>query len=224
MTLLIKEKRKKRRKRRARKALLRSRYLTINYLDARHKVHQLTVLQVAEDQNSLSKQDQSSAVDWVLITSIGVEKEEDLWIIVDYYRKRWHIEQLFRTLKKMGLGQDKVQLGSTSALIRLIAIAMEVAAKVLRLVQARDCDQGYPIEEEFTPQQIELLHKFNAFYSGKTEKQKNPHPPDQLSYATWIIAKLGSHHHYMKGKPGPITIARGLQRFIEYFTWNNALG
>ena len=216
-------KRKKRRKRRARNALVAGRHLRINYLDARGIIHQLRVVQVAEDKAGLSKQDQGSALDWVLITSIGVEKEEDLWIIVDYYRKRWHIEQLFRTLKKMGLGQDRVQLGSTSALIRLIAIAMEVAAKVLRLVQARDCDEGYPIEEEFTPEQIELLHKFNAYYSGKTEKQKNPHPPHQLSYATWVIAKLGSHHHYMKGKPGPIIIARGLQRFIEYFHWNDAL-
>ena len=31
-------------------------------------------------------------------------------------------------------------------------------------------------------------------YEGETptERQKNPHPPDTLAFATWVIARLGA--------------------------------
>src|SRR5271163_2335465 len=51
-------------------------------------------------------------------------------------------------------------------------------------------------------------------YQGKTEKQKNPHPRGTLAWAAWCIARLGGWNGYAKERPpGPITFARGLQRF-----------
>ena len=49
---------------------------------------------------------------------------------------------------------------------------------------------------------------------GKTVKQKNPHQLDQLSWASWIIARLGGWKGYKsESPPGPITMLRGLKRF-----------
>ena len=49
---------------------------------------------------------------------------------------------------------------------------------------------------------------------GKTEKQKNPHPVAQLSWASWIIARIGGWKGYKsESPPGPITMLRGLKRF-----------
>jgi hypothetical protein len=49
---------------------------------------------------------------------------------------------------------------------------------------------------------------------GKTALQKNPHPPNSLTWAGWIVAKLGGRDGYPKSKPpGPITFRHGLERF-----------
>ena len=53
---------------------------------------------------------------------------------------------------------------------------------------------------------------------GKTAKQKNPYPKENLAWATWIIARLGGWQGYRssKGPPGPICLRRGLQRFLVF--------
>lgn len=209
-------KRTKKRKRRARTAKIRQRRIKVNYITAQGTVHQLYFVQAAENANLLTSQDRPSAVDWIIITNAESVVLKSAWLIVDIYRKRWHIEQLFRTLKKQGYEQARVQMGSLNALIRIVALAMETSARVLRLVQAREAEEGYLLEDEFEEKEIKILIKFNAYYEGKTAKQKNPFPPDQLSYAVWIIAKMGGYPHYSSKPPGPIIIARGLQRFLEF--------
>ena len=53
---------------------------------------------------------------------------------------------------------------------------------------------------------------------GKTEKQKNPHPPQTLSWASWVIARLGGWKGYAsESPPGPITMLRGLTKFEAQF-------
>ena len=45
---------------------------------------------------------------------------------------------------------------------------------------------------------------------GRTAKQLNPHPPDSLAWAAWIIARLGGWTGYASQKPpGPKTMAIG---------------
>ncbi len=51
---------------------------------------------------------------------------------------------------------------------------------------------------------------------GKTRKQKNLHPHDCLSWAAWIIARLGGWKGYKSESPlGPITMFRGLKKFQD---------
>ena len=54
---------------------------------------------------------------------------------------------------------------------------------------------------------------------GKTEKQKNPYPKENLAWASWIIARLGGWKGYVKseGFAGPITIGRGLKMFYGIY-------
>ena len=43
---------------------------------------------------------------------------------------------------------------------------------------------------------------------------RNPHPPDSLAWAAWIIGRLGGWDGYPSSKPpGPITIKHGLEYF-----------
>jgi hypothetical protein len=84
----------------------------------------------------------------------------------------------------------------------------------MQLVQARDGRSGQDAKIAFSPPEIETLHALLPELEGKTALQKNPHPPETLAWAAWIIAKLGGWDGYPKSKPpGPITFRHGLQYF-----------
>ena len=96
----------------------------------------------------------------------------------------------------------------------LTAIAAKAAATIMQLVQARDGQGGQAAEITFTPAEIETLRTLIPQLEGKTELQKNHHPPGSLAWAAWAIAKLGGWDGYPKSKPpGPITFRHGLQYF-----------
>ena len=61
-----------------------------------------------------------------------------------------------------------------------------------------------------------LLIALCQAYEGEapTERQTNPHPPNTLAFASWIIVCLGAGTGYY-GKPGPATLSRGLWRYHE---------
>ena len=216
-------KRGKRRRRKARRAKLSNKHLVLNFIARNGQCYQLRVIHVKEDAKSLPKQEQSSSVDWLLITSIGLDDKYHDWWVVDAYRQRWQIEQLFRTLKKQGFRQAKIQLGAVSHLIRIITLAMQASAQVLRLVESYKVEESVPIEEEFTTNELELLSKLNKYYEGDTLKQKNPFSSSKLAYASWIIARMGGYKAYSKKPPGPITMARGLEKFRQYMFFKNEL-
>jgi len=151
---------------------------------------------------------------WRLLTTHGVEDTAMAWRVVGWYRQRWHIEQFFRTLKQQGLQLEDSQLESAGRLIKLTAIAARAAYTIMQLVQARDGRSGQDAKIAFSPPEIEILHALLPELEGKTELQKNPHPPETLAWAAWVIAKLGGWDGYPKSKPpGPITFRHGLQYF-----------
>lgn len=204
---------KRRKARKARTAKIKVKYNALAYQDKAGQLHKLYAVQAWENPQALPKSERSTAIDWILITDREVHTYEQARQIIFYYQQRWHIEQLFRILKKQGFNIEQAQLGSLQALIRIIILAMESSTKILRLVQARHARKGNPIGEVFSASEIDLLHRLNDTYQGKADKQKNPYPPEQLSYAAWIIARMGGWHVYNTRPPGPIVMARGLQQF-----------
>jgi len=151
---------------------------------------------------------------WRLLTTHPIPDAAMAWQVVAWYRMRWTIEQFFRTLKQQGLQLEDSQLESAERLIKLTAIAARAACVIMQLVQARDGQSAQSAEIAFTPAEIETLHAIMPQLEGKTALQKNPHPPNSLAWAAWIIAKLGGWDGYPKSKPpGPITFKHGLAYF-----------
>ena len=137
-------------------------------------------------------------------------------MVLDFYRRRWIIEDYFRTLKTAGFDIEAATLEEPAATARLVGAAAVAAVTVMQLVRARDgSSQG--LEAAFDPADRPLLEALSAKFEGKTTRQKNPHPPDTLAFAAWVIARLGSWDGYY-GKPGPKVMRRGLQDFsmIKY--------
>jgi len=121
---------------------------------------------------------------------------------------------LVRTLKQQGLQLEDSQLENAERLIKLTAIAARAACTIMQLVQARDGQSAQPAKIVFSPPEIQTLHALLPELEGKTALQKNPHPPESLAWAGWIIAKLGGWDGYPKSKPpGPITFRHGLEYF-----------
>ena len=96
-------------------------------------------------------------VHWILLTTHDAGTLEHAWRIVEWYRRRWIIEQFFRTLKQQGLRIEDSQLTTADRLCRLIAIAASAAAIVMQLVQARDGNEKLAADIAFSDGEIELL-------------------------------------------------------------------
>jgi len=151
---------------------------------------------------------------WYLLTTHAVGDAPAAWRIVDFYKKRWIIEQLFRILKTQGLQLEDSRLETADRLLKLTAIAAKAAAITLQLVQAREGHGTEPATTAFSDGQIDLLAALANKYDGRTKLQSNPHPPKSLAWAAWIIARLGGWDGYPRTKPGPITMRHGLQYFL----------
>jgi len=151
---------------------------------------------------------------WRLLTTHPLPDAQAAWRMVDFYRRRWIIEQLFRTLKQQGLQLEDSQVADAQRLIKLTAIATHAACLCLQLVQARDGRAGEPASLAFAPAEIDAMQALLPELEGKTAAQKNPHPQRSLAWAAWIIAKLGGWDGYASSKPpGPITFRHGLEHF-----------
>lgn len=155
-------------------------------------------------------------IHWILLTTHAIDSPADAWRIVEWYRRRWIVEQFFRTMKRQGLRIEDSQLATADRLLKLVAIAAKAAAIVMQLVQARDGDDPQPASLAFTHDEIKVIDMLNARLQGNTERQKNPHPPNTLAWAAWVIAKLGGWHQYEAKPPGPITFHNGLAYFRAF--------
>ena len=151
---------------------------------------------------------------WRLLTTHPVEDAQSAWRIIGWYRRRWAIEQLFRTLKQQGLQLEDSQVEDAERLIKLTALAASAACVTMQLVHARDGRSAQLADIVFSSKEVETLEALIPELEGKTAAQKNPHPPGSLARAAWVIAKLGGWDGYASSKPpGPITFRHGLQYF-----------
>jgi hypothetical protein len=149
---------------------------------------------------------------WRLLTTHAVDTEADAWRIVSWYQARWTIEQLFRVMKSQGLGLEDSQMASADRLLKLAAVATKAACVIMQLVQERDGTHGLPASVAFDEPEIDTIEMLSPTLEGKTQRQKNPHPPRSLAHASWVMARLGGWNCYYK-PPGPITMRRGTERF-----------
>lgn len=151
---------------------------------------------------------------WLLLTTHEVTSPAQAWQIVDWYKQRWVIEQLFRVMKTQGLKIEDSQLQSAPRLEKLVAIAAKAAVIVIQLLQARNGRNSQQASLSFSPPEIETLAALEKRFNGKTKRQTNPHPKNSLAWAAWIIARLGGWNGYASSKPpGPITFYNGLVYF-----------
>lgn len=163
-------------------------------------------------------------VHWRLLTSHAVNDIDTARKMIAFYRKRWIIEEFFRTLKTAGFRIEDADIADPKVMVKFAALAVIAAVTVTQLLRARDNPSGQVLCDAFDPDDKPVLLAVCREFEGDTptQRQTNPHPPDSLAYAAWIIARLGGWTGYY-GKPGALVLSRGLQRYqhIKYGTQIN---
>ena len=138
--------------------------------------------------------------------------------IVVWYRMRWTIEQLFRSLKSHGLRIEDSQMREVRCFTKLAVIALIAAVRSMQLVMARDGGTGQPVTDAVDLADMPALRRLNASLQGRTEKLKNPNDESTLAWFVWIVARLGGWSGYTSRgykPPGPKTMHHGLLRLDQ---------
>jgi hypothetical protein len=159
--------------------------------------------------------DPDQRVHWCLLTTHAVGSAAEAMRVVGWYRLRWIIEQVFRTMKTDGVDVETSQITTPGSLLKLVTAALLAAIRVMQLVIGRDGSTGQALTDVVDPIEVPALRAISTSLEGRTKKLKNPFDPASLAWYAWIAARLGGWSGYTsKGyKPaGPKIMARGLKR------------
>jgi hypothetical protein len=148
---------------------------------------------------------------WRLATTLPVEGHEAAREVVRLYRLRWRIEEVFRALKSDGLRLEETQVRDPARLMRLSALALGAAARIIQLVDARDGGPR-PMSDVLDPSFTGAVAALSRAKQGGTQRQTNPHSEGSLAWLSWVVARYGGWNCYGK-PPGPKTMAKGWERF-----------
>jgi Transposase DDE domain len=154
-------------------------------------------------------------VHWRLLTTHEVTTLEQARQIVVWYRMRWIIEQVFRSMKADCLRIEDSQLETAACFSKLAMIGLIAAVRAMQLVMARDGSTGQPVTDAVDPADMPALRAINAKREGRTEKLRNPHHETTLAWFAWIVARLGGWSGRTSSgyrPPGPKTMHHGLLR------------
>jgi Transposase DDE domain len=159
-----------------------------------------------------------NSIKWRILTIHEVTTFEQALEIINMYKLRWYIEQLFRLLKKQGFQIEESELGTGWAIRKLTVLLLNNLLRIMQLLLSYDNDESQPTGEVFNKDEIGCLKELGKKSEKKKTQVKNRHPTKKLSWAAWIIARLGG----WKGaasqrRPGPITMKRGVEKFDLIF-------
>lgn len=207
-----------------RQAIVEVKYAEYQILRPKHSLHlktyreqiKVNCIEIKEDPKRVPKGEKQ--LHWYLLTTLEVNNIDQAIEIISYYKARWNIEEMFRIFKTEGFNIEATELESGRSIRKLLLLIMDASIKIMQLKSARDGLSLIDIKQVFTKREIECLKVLNDQYQGVTEKLKNPHTINSLSWASWIIARIGGWKGFKSQRPpGTITFKRGLERFKDMY-------
>jgi hypothetical protein len=158
----------------------------------------LNVVQVYEPKPPKGEQQ----IEWTLLTNEAIASSVDVERIVDIYRTRWLVEELFKALKT-GCAYEKRQLESAHALMNALGIFLPIAWSLLRTRAISRVAPNAPATAVLTEVQLRILPQMF---------RKPPRISTALE-AHLALAKRGGHLSN-NGPPGWQTLARGYEDLL----------
>jgi hypothetical protein len=150
---------------------------------------------------------------WILLTSLPVENYGDASKIVDYYKKRWHIENFFKVLKDGGCKVERASLRTFEKLEKYICLFSIIAWRLYHIKHMTELNPDEDADVAFTENEI-LVLKFKNDISN--DEKIN------VRTALRLVAKMGGFNGRKgDGEPGMVSLWRGWVKFngqVELFT------
>ena len=153
---------------------------------------------------------------WRILTTHKIENFNSAMFVIKCYENRWYIEQFFRLLKRKGFRIEDSELETGWAIRKLCVLLATSVLKIMQMMLSYGDEGVQCVDEIYDQKEQECM--INLEKRLQTEKVKNPYNKRSLSWATWIIARLGGWKGTSKEKPpGPICLKNGLDKFNLIF-------
>ncbi|MBN4077505.1 IS4 family transposase [Sulfobacillus acidophilus] len=147
-------------------------------------------------------------LEWLLLTSLPIDTEQQISNIIKYYLCRWQIEIYFKVLKS-GCKIEALQLKTYGRIERCLALYMIVAWRVMLVTMMGRKSPNLACDLLFTEEEWK-----SAYVAIK--KKAPPENVPTLDEMIRIIASLGGFlNRKSDGYPGPKVIWKGLQRMHD---------
>jgi len=149
-------------------------------------------------------------LEWILLTDMLIEKEEDALRIVAFYKIRWRIEEYHKILKS-GCTIEKCRFQTAERLIRYIALMSVIAWRLYYITHiARSAGDDTDCTK------ILAEHEWKALHLKMNSMKRLPDKPPTIAQVIRGIAKLGGFlGRKNDNNPGITVIWRGWARFTE---------
>ena len=145
-------------------------------------------------------------VSWQLVTNIPVESFSDAVEKIDWYTKRWRIEDFHYTLKS-GCSIEKRQASSREKIEKLIALYSVIAVDILSMTWLARAKPDDSCEILFDEDEWKIL------YCVANKTKKVPATAPTVHEAVGFVAMLGGFlARKSDGEPGVKSIWRGLSK------------
>jgi len=142
-------------------------------------------------------------IDWLLLTTLPVDTSSAVEFVIDCYRRRWLIEEYFKSIKS-GCAFEKRQLESKHALLNALALFVPIAWRLLNLRYCGREQPDRPVTDVLTRRQIDLLEARGKLASGKVHTARD---------GMLAVAKEGGHIAN-NGDPGWMVLGRGYEKLL----------
>jgi Transposase Tn5 dimerisation domain len=159
--------------------------------------------EIASDPN------QKERIFWCLLTTVPVHTLADAIERIQWYVKRWTIEEYHRVLKS-GCQVEARQLSTRVRLQRALAVDIVVAWRIMNLSKAARLQPDAPADQWLS------TNEWQALYCYVHQTRDLPTQPPRIADAVGWIAQLGGFlARRSDGHPGTTTLWRGMQRLND---------
>ena len=196
-------------KRSARRAIVEVRALEVQIKPPNARPHLPTVTLNVVLVEEVNCPEPSTAISWLLVTTMPIATLGDLLSVLDTYSQRWGVEIFFHVLKS-GCRVEELRLETKSRQQNCLAFYNIIAWRILYLTYLnRECPQ-------MSCEGVFADHEWKPVWRVVTKKPLPPNPPTMKEFMK-LLAQLGGYNNRPKEAPaGPLPIWIGMRRMLDY--------
>lgn len=150
-------------------------------------------------------------IDWMLLTDMPITNGREAWEKVQWYCRRWGIEEWHRIVKS-GCGVEKREFKTAQTLQRVLAFDLIVAWRVMACLKAGRTHPDLPASAFYTPVELAVLR-------AALKKKHRLSEHCTLAEANGLVAQWGGYAGRRRdGPPGAESLRIGLTQLMAAAT------